>query len=165
MAPVRRRQRTRAVVAASVLAVVVAAGLVYLVVDYASQRPDEVNLGDRVFQVGRATRLARRIDEQREPFLFKDPLNRERELYVQHLGTDPKKGWLAFEAYAPDAPRQLRCLLDWQPQQRRFRNPCGEPSTFPADGAGLVSYRANVDGNGIVVVDLRTRTEAAARPS
>ena len=142
-----------------------AALLVFLVVRYASNRPDEVNLGDRVFEVGRADRLARRISEQREPFLFKDPLNRERELYVQHLGTDAKNGWLAFEAYAPSAPREIRCLLDWQRDQRRFRNPCGQPSTFPEDGAGLVSYSATVDETGIVVVDLRTRTGDAARPS
>ena len=161
----RRRQRNRAVVISSLLGVVFAAGLVFLVVSYASERPDEVNLGDRVFEVGRADRLARRITEQREPFLFKDPLNRERELYVQHLGRDPKKGWLAFEAYAPDAPRELRCLLDWQRDQRHFRNPCGQPATFPEDGAGLVSYEAKVDDRGLVVVDLRTRTEAEARPS
>ena len=160
-----RRARSRAVVVTSLFALAFAALLVFLVVRYASDRPDEVNLGDRVFEVGRADRLARRITEQREPFLFKDPLNRERELYVQHLGSDAKKGWLAFEAYGPAAPRELRCLLDWQRDQRQFRNPCGQPATFPGDGAGLVSYKASVDEAGIVVVDLRTRTEAAARPS
>ena len=160
-----RRDRNRAVVIASVFALVFAVLVVFLVVRYASNRPDEVNLGDRVFEVGRADRLARRITEQREPFLFKDPLNRERELYVQHLGSDAKEGWLAFEAYAPTAPRKLRCLLDWQRDRRTFRNPCGQPAMFPEDGAGLVSYSAIVDKAGILVVDLRTRTEAAARPS
>lgn len=163
--PPRRKQRNRAIVVSSLFGLVIAAAVVFLVVRYASSRPDEVNLGDRVFEVGRADRLARRITEQREPFLFKDPLNRERELYVQHLGRDPKKGWLAFEAYAPGAARELRCLLDWDRRERRFRNPCGQPATFAEDGSGLVSYEAKVDDSGIVVVDLRTRTEAAARPS
>jgi hypothetical protein len=161
----RRKQRNQAIVVSSILGFAVAAAVVFLVVRYASSRPDEVNLGDRVFEVGRADRLARRITEQREPFLFKDPLNRERELYVQHLGRDSKKGWLAFEAYAPEAPRELRCLLDWQPNERRFRNPCGQPTSFPEDGAGLVSYEAKVNDSNIVVVDLRTRTEGPARPS
>jgi hypothetical protein len=140
----------------SIIGVVLASLLLLFVVNFISQRPDRVKLGDDTFQVGNAERLARRIDEQHEPFLFKDPVTRGpgRELYVQHLGTDPKHGWLAIEAYAPGAPHELRCILRWDRQARVFRNPCGG-ETYPADGTGLRVYPAKVLPNGQLEVDLR----------
>lgn len=154
----RRRERNRATVIASVLGLVVASLLVWLVVGYASENPDKVNLGSEEFAVGAADRLAKRIDEQNEPFLFKDPLSASagREIYLQHLGDDPEKGWLAFEAYAPGAPREVGCILEWDARQRQFEDPCGD-RRFPADGDGLVQYRADVDERGVVVIDLRGR--------
>ncbi len=153
----RRRTRNRIAVIASVAGVVAAAVLTFLVVRFASQRPDEVNLGDKVFEVADAERLARRIEQERAPFLFKDPLTRRpgREVYVQHVGADPKVGWLAIEAYAPGAPRRLDCILVWDRVNARFRDPCGD-QTFPADGSGLRTYPAEVNESGQVVVDLRT---------
>ncbi|MGH9268459.1 MAG: hypothetical protein ACRD0D_09815, partial [Acidimicrobiales bacterium] len=147
----RPRTPPGTVLALSSAAVVIAGVLVWLAVVYASQRPDEANLGDPVFRVGRATRLAAEVAE-RGPALFKDPLNRGREIYLQHLGGTPEEGWLAFEAYAPGAARAPRCLL--VVEGRRFRDPCGG-STFPADGTGLTGYPATVEA-GTVVVDLRT---------
>ncbi len=153
----RRRIRNRIVVIASVAGVVMAALLMVLVVRFASQRPDEVNLGDKVFQVADAERLARRIRAEGTPFLFKDPLTQRpgREVYVQHIGSDPKRGWLAIEAYAPGSPRRLECILQWDRTGARFRDPCGG-GTYPADGSGLRTYPAEVDRGGQVVVDLRT---------
>lgn len=153
----RRRDRNRAVLAASVVALTVAAVLMVLVVRFASQRPDEVNLGGRVFAVADAERLARRIEQEGTPFLFKDPLTRRpgREVYVHHVGPDSKEGWLAIEAYAPGSPRRLECILVWDQAGSRFRDPCGG-QTFPADGSGLRTYPAEVDEGGRVVVDLRS---------
>src|SRR5688500_11087544 len=98
---VRNRRRTRSIVAASVVGLLATVVLVAFVVQFASRRPDEVNLGDKRFVVGRADRFAERIDEQGAPILFKDPLTSKpgRELYVQHLGDDEEEGWVAIEAY------------------------------------------------------------------
>lgn len=147
----RRRRRTSSVIVATALGVGLAAALTWLTVRYASNRPDEVNLGSPVFEAGRADRLSRRIAAD-GPFLFKDPLNRGRELYLQHLGTDPKQGWLAVVAYAGE-PR-LECLLRWQPGAGHFVDPC-TGRIYPPDGAGLRTYPGRVDGDGTVVVDLR----------
>lgn len=147
----RRRRSTRSIVAASTAGVVLASLMTWFTVRYASSRPDEVNLGSPVFEVGRADRLARRIASD-GPFLFKDPLNRGREVYLQHLGGVVKRGWSAVSAYAGE-PR-LECLLRWDRPTQRFTDPC-TGRTYPPDGAGLRTYPARVDGDGIVVVDLR----------
>jgi len=138
-------------VAASLTALALAALLLFLVVRFASRNPDQVNLGPEVFRVGNATRLARAIEEG-GPFLFKDPLNREREVFVQHLGADPNAGWSAIRAYASRVA--VECLLRWEPGPERFVDPCTSRS-YPADGAGLTVYPARVE-NGVVSVDLRS---------
>lgn len=147
-------------VIASLAGVAAAAVLTFLVVRFASQRPDEVNLGDKVFKFD-ARRLARDIEGQREPLLFKDPLTSRpgREVYVQHLGDDPKKGWVTLDAYAPGQRREIACILDWQPDTRQFRDPCSESQqTFPEDGSGLRTYPTRVEEDGkAVVVDLRAQ--------
>jgi hypothetical protein len=147
----------RAVVALSIGGVIAATVVLFLVVRVASQRPGNANLGDKVFEVGDAKRLAKLIQDDHEPFLFKDPLTSRpgREVYVQHLGDDYRKGWLAIEAYAPDAPRELRCILTWDRSRDLFVDPCGAQG-FPADGAGLRIYPAAVNERDRLVVDLRT---------
>ena len=154
---VRNRRRTRAIVAASVAALVATGVLVGFVVQFASQRPDDVNLGDKEFVVGRADVFARRIAEQDAPILFKDPLTQRtgRELYVQHLGDDEKKGWSAIEAYSP-GERKLECILQWSAENDEFVDPCSK-ARYPADGTGLRVYPGKVDDRTAVVIDLRTR--------
>lgn len=154
---VRNRRRTRSIVIASVTGLALTTILVLFTVRFASQRPDDINLGDKRFVVGRADRFAERIASQRTPILFKDPLTSRpgRELYVQHLGTDDKVGWLAIEAYAP-GQRKLECILGWDRAEQQFRDPCTD-QTYPADGAGLVTYPGKVDERTAVVIDLRTR--------
>ena len=153
---VRNRRRTRSVLIASVTGLALTAILVLFTVRFASQRPDDVNLGDKRFVVGRADRFAERIDSQRTPILFKDPLTSRpgRELYVQHLGTDEKVGWLAIEAYAP-GQRKLECILGWNRDEQQFRDPCTD-QTYPADGTGLTSFPTRVDDDGKVLIDLRS---------
>jgi len=155
--PRRRRDRTRLAVAASVIGVLVAALLVWLVTNFAAEQPDKVNLGDDTFVVGDAERLADRIRDDRAPFLFKDPLTSKpgREVYVQHIGRDYEKGWVAIEAYAPGSPRELRCILRWNAEESEFDDPCGGDS-YPAEGTGLRRYPAEVNDDGDVEVNLRT---------
>ena len=92
----RPPNRGRVIVAGSLVALALAGILVFVVVRFASKNPEQVNLGPSVFRF-RATRLAQEIDE-RGPFLLKDPLNRGREVYVQHIGDDPRLGWVAVRA-------------------------------------------------------------------
>ena len=156
---VRDRRRTRSIVAASLAGLAATIVLVFFVVQFASRRPDEVNLGDKRFVVGRADRFAERIDEQGAPILFKDPLTSRpgRELYVQHLGDDEEEGWLAIEAYSP-GERKLECLLSWDPKTDEFVDPCSD-ARYPADGTGLTVYPGEVDDRTAVVIDLRTRDD------
>lgn len=156
--PRRRRDKTRLAVSASVIGVLVAALLAWLVVDFAAENPDKVNLGDDTFVVGDAERLAGRIREDGAPFLFKDPLtsNPGREVYVQHRGRDHEKGWVAIEAYGPGSPRQLRCILKWDTGRRVFVDPCDSDAAYPAGGDGLRTYPARVNEDGDVEVNLRT---------
>jgi hypothetical protein len=136
-------------VAGSVLGVVMTAVVVAVVVRYASRNPEDANLGPKTFRF-RAERLAREIDE-RGPFLLKDPLDRGRDVYVQHLGQDAEAGWLAVRAYASKV--SVNCLLRWEPEPGRFIDPCTGHGYAP-DGEGLVTYPATVR-DGTVSVDLR----------
>lgn len=145
----RQGQRTRAVVVGSLLAAVVAAVLLFAVVQFAADNPEKANLGSPVLRF-QAERLAGEIAE-RGPVLFPDALNRDREVFVQHLGDDVEQGWLAVSAYA--ARPDPACVLRWEAAGRRFRDPC-TGATFPADGAGLTTYPATVV-DGAVTVDLR----------
>lgn len=154
-------------VVTSAVAAVFAAAILLLVVRYASRHPDNVHLGNRVFSVAKASRLAARIHDERTPFLFRDPLASRgvgREIYVQHLGADSNRGWLAFAAYAPDAPRRIECILRWDRAAARFHDPCGG-ADFPSNGRGLTQYPASVNAKGIVVVDLNPRTATGAPAS
>jgi hypothetical protein len=148
----RRADRRNALVGGTLVAVAVAVVLVYAVVRFAAQHPDDANLGSRVLRFD-ADRLAAEIAE-RGPFLFKDPLTRRpgREVYVQHLGRNPKRGWVGVRAYASRAA--LECLLRWDGAGHRFVDPC-TGATYPPDGNGLVTYPAPVKG-GTVTVDLRS---------
>lgn len=151
----RREDRTRAVVVGSLVAAALAAVLLYAVVRFAADNPDQANLGSPVLRLN-AERLAGEIAE-RGPVLFKDPLDRDREVFIQHLGDDESEGWLAVRAYA--AAADLDCLLQWEPDPGRFVDPCTR-SAYPADGTGLVTYPATVAG-ATVTVDLRTPRGAA----
>ncbi|MDP9402438.1 MAG: hypothetical protein M3P85_03725 [Actinomycetota bacterium] len=145
-----RAERSRALVVGTVVGLALAALLVVVAVRFAAQNPEQANLGSSVLSLD-AERLAREV-AKRGPVLFKDPLNRDREIYVQHLGTDADKGWVAVSAYASRA--SLDCLLRWNAGRRRFADPCTGRS-YPADGQGLATYPAPVTG-GIVRIDLRT---------
>ena len=155
---VRNPRRTRMIVGASLLGVFLTSLLVVAVVRFASQRPDEVNLGRDRFEVGRADVFARAI-ERDGPILFKDPLTSRpgREIYVQHLGDEEDEGWLALDAYAPGAPREERCILQWDREDEVFTDPCGD-AEIPADGTGVQTYEGEVDDRDAVIIDLRTAT-------
>lgn len=150
--PARRRSPV-AILVTTTVGLGLSAALVWSVVNFASQNPDKANLGDPVFNVGSADRLSKEID-RRGPLLFQDPLSlgRGRNLYIQHLGDDPDKGWSAIEARLPDSEA---CAVTWVLDKDTFVDCRGK--RHPPDGEGLVTYEGTVEG-GQVRVDLRTDT-------
>lgn len=145
-----RDRRSRVLVGGTLAGLAVAALLVVVAVRFAAQNPEQANLGSSVLAL-EADRVAREVAE-RGPVLFKDPLNRDREIYLQHLGDDPDKGWVAVSAYASRV--SIECLLRWDAGKGRFVDPCTR-RTYPPDGEGLTTYPAPVSG-GVVRIDLRT---------
>lgn len=141
--------RGRQVVVLSVVALAFAAGLVFLVVRYASNNPESANLGSEVVRLD-AERTAKRIDET-GPYPLQDP-NGDRDVYLQHVGNDPGTGWVLVLAYPPDEPDK-KCAVVWDVEHDRFEAPCSK-RTYPADGSGLTTYPAPVV-EGRVVIDLR----------
>lgn len=134
--------------------VLLALGGMIVVSTLASDGTVEVRLGDDEVRAGRTRRLAREIDD-RGPYLLPDAGSGSRDIYVQHLGEDEERGWLAFSARAPGQDDRA-CSLRWD--GRGFEDPCtGE--RFPSDGDGLTRYPTRVD-DGEVFVDLRAVREA-----
>lgn len=150
----RRRRKPTTVAVASLIAVVITALVLWWAVALASRNPEAANLGPEVFRFD-AEDLADEI-EDRGPFLLQDPLNRGRELYVQHTGSTPRRGWQAISAYASES--DFDCLLTWSAEREHFVDPCTK-KTFPADGSGLARYPVEVV-DGKVEIDLK---KAASR--
>ena len=97
------------------------------------------------FDVGPAENLASTIANDQTPLFFNDTAAGSRPIVVQHLGSDPKSGWIAFDAATGN------CTLTWHRESQDFTDCAGQ--RFRADGDGLHHYPANVE-SGDVVVDL-----------
>jgi hypothetical protein len=150
-----RVSKVKTAVVASLLLTLTAVLVVVFVLRLSSNPDAKVQLGDSVFEVGQVRRLAPLVDRD-GPLLFQDLLGRSRDIYVQHVGNDAAKGWLAFEAHAPGQPR--RCQLVWRQASGEFEDPCTK-AKFPFDGKGLTHYPTEVkrkDKGGLTLyVDLR----------
>jgi hypothetical protein len=167
--PVARRQghTGRALAVATggvVLALGLALGLVVLA-NRDEQDQLELRLGDETFQAGEAESLAEQIGEG-GPILFSDVASGERDIVLQHLTDDPRRGWVAVAARPPGVPRD--CTIQWQADDQQFalldaggqvRGEC-DGRTFPLDGTGLPQYPVD-RRDGQLYVDLN----AADRPS
>jgi hypothetical protein len=123
--------------------------VMFLVVRYASQNPDRANLGAEVVRLD-AERTAARIRET-GPYPMQDPVG-DRDVYLQHTGDDPGRGWVLVHAYPP-GEAEKKCALVWDVERDLFEAPCSK-RTYPADGSGLTTYPAPVV-DGRVVIDLR----------
>lgn len=109
-----------------------------------------------IVTLGKAETLAKSIDKARRPVFYPDVSgNHERDLYLQHRGTDPEAGWSAFLVAVPDAPDG--CVWQWNDGLDRFDASCDPDRHAPADGAGLVRYPVRVEDD-TVKVDLRSST-------
>lgn len=160
--PVPREARARAILLTGVAGVLGGILLFVVVANVFGTGADSDESVAATFDIGPADERARTVAEG-GPLLFQDPLGRGRDIYVQHLGGDD---WQAFEARAPGAGPG--CLLQWTPDAQEFVDPC-DGRSYPADGAGLVQYPADVDDGERVVIDLRQpsspTTAAPGRPA
>ncbi len=113
----------------------------------ASSDTVEIHLGDTDFDAGRIGAISTEIDEN-GPILYSDVgTRRSRDIVVQHLGSDPETGWLAFAARRAEDPRD--CFLQWQPDIEEFRLSSATATicddvTVDEAGTGLQHYVAEV---------------------
>ena len=131
--------------------VIVALGLAFVIAQAASRGDVDIRLGDERFDAGQTERLAKEIDDEDQlPFLYQDLVNRERNIFVNHLGDDPATGWVAFSAFDPDDPT---CAIEIDRDTKILVNACDRAITYPLGGKGLRFYPTTVE-NGRVLVDL-----------
>ncbi len=116
-------RRPTAVLLITVLAVLTGILLVVFFVRLSNQPGGKVNIGNQQYDVGKAANIAPSIAKQ-GPLLF-PALRGQLVIYLQHLGSDPGHGWLAFDAHAPD--EGLTCLLRWSQSSGHFTDPCQRP--------------------------------------
>ena len=100
-----------------------------------------------MFKIGKAKDQAVIVDRH-GPLLFADPLQKGRDIYVNHLGPNE---WAALEVHPPGEAKS--CTVKWNGQNHTFHDPCSGRD-YPPDGAGLVRYKASIEKNGDLVVDL-----------
>ncbi|HZQ26579.1 MAG TPA: hypothetical protein VFA94_02665 [Acidimicrobiales bacterium] len=163
--------RKTALITAALLALLTAVLVVVFVLRLSRSPNARVQLGDSVFEVGQVRRLAPPIARQ-GPLLFPDLLRRGRTIYVQHLGSDDKTGWLAFEGHAPEthAPETQApgCQVRWDAGRQVFVDPC-DGGTYPPDGTGLVHYPTVVKekkkAGFTLYVDLRNPSGTTPQPA
>ena len=141
----------RAALVAAVGVVVLFVGIGLATLALGNRNSPDLRIGDQTFAGGDAKRLAAEIDD-RGPIIYGDVSGRrDRDMILQHLGSNPKKGWYAFLAAPIDKPRD--CTWDWKPKRKVFVASCDPKVTAPADGDGLPHFRVTVTG-GRLDVDL-----------
>lgn len=146
---------TKAVVIA-VVAVVAGLGVGWLVLQLASSGQANINLGEDEFNAGYTEVLADAIaDGDGQPLIFSDVSGGDRDIYVQHVGSDDDEGWTAFETRVPD---REDCFAEWDLATEQFVATCDAELTFPADGEGLTAYPTTVNADGRLIIDLRSTT-------
>lgn len=149
----------RSLVTTAVVALVASAIVFFIVVQLSTGPDAKNNLGDPVFEVGQATHFVKRV-----PLLFQALQGAgDRDIYVNHVGADPKKGWIAFDARAAGQPRE--CFLRWSPTAKRFSDPCTKRTYGPDPGPEFTHYGTTVNSNGVVVVDFRVTPTPENGPS
>jgi hypothetical protein len=133
------------------VSVVLLLGLAFVVAVSASKGDVQVRLGDDRFDAGKVESIAKRIDRDGGlPILYPDLVSRGRNLFVQHLGSQADKGWVAFGAFDPDDPS---CPVGIDRERKVLVHGCDEDRTYPLDGTGLRTYPTTVE-DGRLIVDI-----------
>lgn len=106
------------------------------------------------FDAGKAEKLANEIHDHHQPVFFPDVSgNHVVNLYVQHVGSDPRKGWVVFDVQVPRA--KTGCVWRWQSDDHRFRASCDRRRTLAADAPTVDHYPVRVV-KGRLKIDLTT---------
>jgi hypothetical protein len=135
--------------------VAVALLLAFLVAQAAHRGDVDIKLGDDRFDAGQVESIAEAIDDgDGLPLLYQDLVGRDRNLYVQHLDDNPRRGWVAFGAFDPDDPS---CAVGLDRVAGVLVNACDPDVTYPLDGTGLRYYPAVVE-DGRLYVDINERS-------
>lgn len=137
-------------VVAGLFGVVALAFVVTRITSQASDNQLTLNIGDQRFRPGPAQTLAEAIADG-GPLLLSDVASGDRDVIIQHIGSDDQTGWYAFAVRAVDAPRD--CVVQWQEAAANFSDSC-DGTVYSAEGDGLTQYPVEVDADGILVVDL-----------
>jgi len=104
-------------------------------------------LGDLDFRALNTDNMAAEIKEN-GPILWPDVASGSRDLWLQHLGDDPARGWTAFDARQAGDPRE--CNVVWEVDAKEFRDPCSD-ATYLQDGTGLPQIPVYFDGPELIV--------------
>ena len=123
MAAMKKRKPGSLFATTALVVVITAILLVFGLIELASSGGVKTHLGTSTFLAGRARDYAPQVDAQ-GPILFADALGKGRPIYLQHLGPDPKLGWVAIQATIPGRPST--CVLTWK--SGAFHDPCSEQS-------------------------------------
>ena len=87
------------------------------------------------------------------PVLFPDAGTggQRRPIFVFHEGTDDRKGWVAYVAVPPGAPKD--CFVNWDRAANHLTSSCS-PATYPPTGEGLTILKTEVTKDGQLLIDL-----------
>lgn len=148
VAPNRKNPASQAAVIA-VAGVLGAIAIGFLLIRIAGQASDgdlQLNIGDDRFFIGDAEDLASKIDDEDvfggDPLLISG-LGNDRDVYVQHIGDDPVRGWLVFAVRPDDATRD--CFVVWDRSASEFvGNEVCPDLNYPEDGEGLRQYPVEI---------------------
>ena len=149
--------RAASVALVGVLVLAIALGLVTLALG--GRNSSDLAIGDQTFQAGNAEKKAELIAKD-GPVIYADVSGRkDRDVILQHTGTDPTEGWHAFLAAPIEKSRD--CTWVWQADEELFRAKCDQDLTAPADGKGLPQFPVKVV-DGQLDVDLNADAREAA---
>lgn len=143
-----RKFDARSAAIVGVLAVVAALVIGVIAVN-AGRQTQRLVLGDLDFRALNTDNMAAEIKEN-GPILWPDVAGRTRDVWLQHLGDDPARGWTAFDARQAGDPRE--CNVVWAADANEFHDPCTD-TVYLQDGAGLPQIPVYLDG-GELIVDL-----------
>lgn len=151
----------------AVLGIALAIGFMILILRLTPNDGIEVKLGDDTFEAGEPELMAKIIDRD-GPIAYLDLVGKGRDIYLQHLGTDPLDGWYAFDVRRPGASED--CPLDWQGNDGEgpaglFVDRCDPSITVTADGGDLQQYPVTIEGETLSVdLNASQRTDDEVDP-
>lgn len=89
------------------------------------------------------------------PVLFPDAgtSGQRRPIFVFHEGSDDGKGWVAYVAVPPGAPKD--CFVNWDRSAKHLTSSC-TGAVYPPTGEGLTILKSEVTKDGQLLIDLST---------